>query len=512
LVVIQDDELLGATALGPFLPLLIAVVHARLVGVAPGTATGAHVSDPLLSSALLALVKCMAVSADVCEAHLPLVFTAYAGARDPALRSSLGTALGDLVYRFPNSVEPFTAHLYARLRDGDTGVRRNALLVVSHLLLSGMVKVKGNVGEIAVCMHDPDPAIAAHATVVSARPPARGCMMWCAPLHPPPRLPVRNHNAQFFHELSKRSNNPIYNLLPDTLATLSRLVAASEEAAAGGAAAGEWVRPFTRDAFRDVVKFLLGFIGKDKHSEGLADKLLHRFEASDDPTVWRDVAFCLTQLPLNDKMVRKLAEGVRVYKRALADDDVWASVGALVAKSKRVIATKPEVKDVVAEWEVALGELRSAAVEDAATNNAARAASRKAAVIAAHEGLADKLTAEAAERAAAVAAAVAAASAAEAKGKGKGGKAGTKPAARKPAAGAAAGAAKGKGKGKARKAAAVSDGETDSDGGEAQVGDSDEENAAGRGKAAKGKGKGAGGGRRGGRAAAAVVADSDEEL
>ena len=48
------------------------------------------------------------------------------------------------------------------------------------------------------------------------------------------------------------------------------------------------------------------------------------------------MSFCLSQLPLNDRMVRKLADGVRLYKRTLGDDDVFDSFAAMLAKAKKL--------------------------------------------------------------------------------------------------------------------------------------------------------------------------------
>lgn len=56
------------------------------------------------------------------------------------------SALGDLAFRFPNALEPWTSRMYARLSDTDTGVRYNTLMVLTHLILNDMVKVKGQVG------------------------------------------------------------------------------------------------------------------------------------------------------------------------------------------------------------------------------------------------------------------------------------------------------------------------------------------------------------------------------
>ena len=53
--------------------------------------------------------------------------------------------------RHPNLLEPWTGHVYAQLRDADLRVRKNTLLVLTHLILNDMVKVKGQVSRVALC-------------------------------------------------------------------------------------------------------------------------------------------------------------------------------------------------------------------------------------------------------------------------------------------------------------------------------------------------------------------------
>lgn len=38
----------------------------------------------------------------------------------------------------------------------DAGVRKNTLMVLTHLVLNDMVKIKGQISEIAVCLEDSD--------------------------------------------------------------------------------------------------------------------------------------------------------------------------------------------------------------------------------------------------------------------------------------------------------------------------------------------------------------------
>ena len=65
------------------------------------------------------------------------------------------------------------------------------LMVLTHLILNDMIKVKGQVCHVVLSLLDQDEQISDLAKV-------------------------------FFTELSKRSNNPIYNLMGDIVAILSR--------------------------------------------------------------------------------------------------------------------------------------------------------------------------------------------------------------------------------------------------------------------------------------------------
>jgi hypothetical protein len=75
-------------------------------------------------------------------------------------------ALGDLAFRFPNALEPWTEHLYGSritgscLHDPDPSVRHDALMVLTHLILHDMMKVKGHVSEMMMRLEDPEPRIA----------------------------------------------------------------------------------------------------------------------------------------------------------------------------------------------------------------------------------------------------------------------------------------------------------------------------------------------------------------
>jgi hypothetical protein len=446
LAAVQERELLATDSMiGVFTPIIQTIAFnylqsqgkSRRAGLKQSVADAAkaEAEDGVALTAILAMCRLMSVSMEYAETHLRLMFMLLAHSRSEYVRATIATTLGDITFRFPNAVEPYTTYLYARLRDSSRLVRRNLLMVITHLVLNGMIKVRGQVAEVAVCLRDEDPSIVDLAKT-------------------------------FFFELSKRGDNQIYNILPDTLSHLSRLAhdgsdgseegpppiagedgaeasssadaavepvdtensapAAADAKAASSAASAMPLRIFDKVALRDVVKFLLSFVSKDKQIEGLADKLIHRFEASEDSRAWRDSAFCLSQLPHSERTVRKLADPAvfRSYKKALGDEDVWSSFSSILARARKAPeATKgaaaaaagadaaaggagetplnaKEMRQLLDDWDKVLTDARSGQVEMDATEAQARAVARRAKAIA----VASRMDIDAAANAAAAAA------------------------------------------------------------------------------------------------------------
>lgn len=318
---ISENEILGRGLISVFGPLLIRVV---------GNEGGKFDSEILRQASALALCKFMCVSRNFCEQHLPLLFTALtnAPAEDVTMRANTIVSLGDLAFRFPNELEPYTPRIYACLRDSSTKVRRHTMMCLTHLILNDMIKVKGNVCEIALCLRDEDPRI-------------------------------RDTARLLFHELSKRSNNPVYNLLPDIVSQLSQ-------------------RENARDDFRHIMAFLLSYIKKERQNDMLVEKLLQRFEKCTTIMQKADLAYCLTLLKVSEKSIKYLAENFKSYKDALHDDDVRKAFFSMVTKAKKNL--KPELREFVEEWETKLNEMAEAGAENEeldAQAGKARARARK---------------------------------------------------------------------------------------------------------------------------------------
>ncbi|NWY49175.1 CND1 protein, partial [Chionis minor] len=227
---ICETELLDEKHLfSAFVPLLLKICNNP----------GLYSDSALSAAAALSLGKVCMISSEFCDSHLRLLFTMMEKSTLPGVRSNLIIAAGDLAIRFPNLVEPWTSHLYARLRDPCPSVRQTAGLVMTHLILKDMVKVKGQVSEMATLLIDPEEAI-------------------------------MGVSQNFFSELSHKASgcsgtldNAIYNLLPDMISRLSDPNCGVEE-----------------ESFHIIMRHLFSYITKDKQTESLVEKLCQRFRTA----------------------------------------------------------------------------------------------------------------------------------------------------------------------------------------------------------------------------------------
>ncbi|GFR65797.1 condensin complex subunit 1 [Elysia marginata] len=313
----EMEILNGVGLLSGFCPLLIAVCS-----------NSSKFSDPeLQTAASMALAKFMIVSSTFCESQLQLLFTLLEKAQSPVIRSNLIIALGDLTVRFPNLVEPWTAHLYARLRDTSPMVRKTTLQVLTHLILNDMVKVKGQISELAICIVDSDERIAGLAKL-------------------------------FFHELSKKSNS-MYNM-PDIISRLSDPEIGVEE-----------------DHFQLIIKYIFSHIEKSKHCESLTEKLCHRFRATRTDRQVRDLSFCLSQLNYSERGLSKLLENFPCYADKLVDGQIYAYFCQILTKSRQFI--RPEARTTLDELDFKLEQAHTKGMED---GEATQKAATKSSVVA----------------------------------------------------------------------------------------------------------------------------------
>ncbi|KAG5936664.1 hypothetical protein E4U59_004889 [Claviceps monticola] len=223
----------------------------------------------LQAAATLCLAKLMCVSSEYCETNLPLLITIMERSTDATVRSNAVIALGDMAVCFNHLIDENTDFLYRRLADDDASVKRTCLMTLTFLILAGQVKVKGQLGEMAKCLEDDDRRIADLARM-------------------------------FFTELSTK-DNAVYNHFVDMFSLLS---------------AGDRLQ---EESFKRIIRFLLGFVEKDKHAKQLAEKLAARLPRCETERQWNDVAFALGLLPhKNEEIAKAVTEGFKVVQVAAA--------------------------------------------------------------------------------------------------------------------------------------------------------------------------------------------------
>lgn len=353
----EASVLSSRTAPGALAPLIVAACGSR----------DALAAAPCLRAAApLALATLAAVDGRACAAHAGSLFAAAADAALAArARCSLVVASGDLAARHPNAIEPWTACLYAPLADGNPPeVRRGGLLILSHLVLNDMVKVRGHGAALAARLADRDPSVASLA-------------------------------ALFFHELARRATakggNPVYNMLPDVLSSLAAAVVeegggGDEEAAAAAAAGAEAETNATENErrgtpetlpsspspaaaaaaaadstaipkrlspldFQKIMGVLLSHVGKERQADALVDKLVSRMGPEARPAAARTAAFCLASVTLSEKGARRSMELLPSYKTWCADEEVAAHLRAVAARARRIPKASAALKGDADAWE-----------------------------------------------------------------------------------------------------------------------------------------------------------------
>ena len=282
--------------------------------------------DPSLrSSASLALSKFMLVSGQFCEKYLQLFFTVLERSLEPTIRANLIIAAGDLSFRYPNTLEPWTPRMYACLRDDAPLVRSNTITVLTHLILNDMIKVKGQISDMALCIVDEQEKIA-------------------------------NMAKLFFTELA-RKGNALYNVMPDIVSRLSDAESGIDE-----------------ERFQDIMKYIIALIDKEKHLESLVEKLCQRFHVTTTERQWRDLAFCLSIFNYNERAAKKVLENYSCFSDKLHEDPVYEAVCSIFAQCRKL--PKQELKLTVDEVAQKIEEAREKCVEDHTVGTRAKQAKK----------------------------------------------------------------------------------------------------------------------------------------
>ena len=257
---IQEYSIIHRNLLGVYTPLLQHLISNIF-----------SVKSPLTQqAALLAFSKFLCTSHSFCQENLHLLFPLMESpALHPSLRCNAIVALGDLAQRFPLLIEPHSDRLFSKLRDEDTGVKRKSMLVLTHLVLNDMLKLKGQAADVLLCLLDPE---------------------------------VRNLTCLFLEELNKKDNTSLFNVLPDAL---SRLIPSDS---------------ISFDQFKLIIDRVFGYIERERHMENLIDKLCQRMLGTKENQTHLRISYCLNKLVGSEKTLKKLLENIAIWQAIVLQD------------------------------------------------------------------------------------------------------------------------------------------------------------------------------------------------
>ncbi|KAH8418366.1 hypothetical protein KR222_004050, partial [Zaprionus bogoriensis] len=266
---------------------------------------GEYRDQGLQQAATLTLARLMTISSKFCETNISFLMNILNLTKNLKIKCNTVVGLTDLTFRFPNVIEPWTGHFYSQLHEKDTELRLTAVKMLCHLILHEIIRVKGQIADVALCIVDESDEI-------------------------------RNITQQFFKEIANKSNM-LYNVLPDIISKL-----------------GDTSLNLEEDKYRTIMRYILGLIQKDRQIESLVEKLCMRFPDTRTERQWRDISYCLSLLTYNERAIKKLIDNVQHFKDKVQVDEVYQSFKLIISNTSKL--AKPELKAIVTEFETRLNE------------------------------------------------------------------------------------------------------------------------------------------------------------
>ena len=257
-------------------------------------------TEILQKTLVITLSKFMCINPKICEDNLESLIRLASKHENSSIRSNAIVGLGDLVMRHPNLLEKYSPNLFDLLSDPVLIVRKKALLIISHLVLNDMLKMKGLMANILRCYLDKD---------------------------------LRGVVSVFIEELNQKNDKDIFNMITDSLSNLLKM-------------------KLTHIEFRAIADMIFAYITKERQGEGLSDKISAKFKDSSKEECLH-LGYCLTKLIINEKALRKLLDNVSWWQNKLLDDNnLQAYFGEIATKCRK--SWKSENKSIIDEFEAAV--------------------------------------------------------------------------------------------------------------------------------------------------------------
>ena len=306
---IIDEDLLIKNLIAKYVPII------KTIAITTLKCKSEELENNMLlyKSAIMSYCKLMLINQDFCKNNIQFIFDLLNNDIIPSdLKLNVCLSFGDLVNRFPNIMITEVSKFFEGLHSPHKEVVKYTLTVISHLVLNDMLKMKGEVVDICMLLDHKDPSI-------------------------------RSHVQTFFNEINNKGNNVIYNIIPKALARLSNEFKSLEYS-----------------KFKTIAITLLKYVDKEKHIEGLMDKLFVKLKNSTDNLEWRNNTFVLSELNYNTEKI--LVKFLQSYSEIIDKNDDNPEVKENLAKifskleripnlSESVLANLKECKEKIFKGE-----------------------------------------------------------------------------------------------------------------------------------------------------------------
>ncbi|XP_055296680.1 condensin complex subunit 1-like [Sitodiplosis mosellana] len=294
---ICENQLIGSadSVLHHFVPVLIEIL----------SQPAKYSENYVQRAAVLALMRFMAVSGRLCADRIGFLMNILRKSTSASMKCNIIIGLADLTSRYPNTIEPWIPNFFVLLFENDDTVRLTTLKMLSYVILQAIIRVTGQVSEIAVCIVDEN-------------------------------IEIQITAKEFFRQLVGCKEQEYYKVIPDIVSRLSSNDSAMLE-----------------DKFRVVMKYLFELIHKDRPAENLVEKLCSRYRNTNTERQWRDISFCLSLLSPTEKTMKRLIDNLPNYKDKMQYDEIYDCFKTIISNANKQIM-KPGLKDLAKEFETKL--------------------------------------------------------------------------------------------------------------------------------------------------------------
>lgn len=257
---------------------------------------------------ILTFSKFLCVSQKFCAEHLGKVFQLLQSKTDKVNKGNLIICIGDLFNRFPNVMQENKAEVFKLLHDESSHVRKNALMVISHLILNDMLKVGDKIVDIVMLLDDSE-------------------------------VKIRDLVQLFLQEYNSKGSANIYNQISVAITRLSTEFAS-----------------IPQEKFETIAHNLLIYIEKEKQTENLVDQLSRKVKDTENETELRNTVFCLSKLKYSERSLSRLMESFDFFRLKLKHQCVRIPLQELMASYKTAhrMRMKGEFKEKFEEFDALL--------------------------------------------------------------------------------------------------------------------------------------------------------------